>query len=225
MIAFIQDVNAPITAYQTPPLSATFASDVTAGNLILLMVSAAGSPTLNDNQGNIYTQLFTKYGNTLYMTVANQTGSLTITLDGYNLVYGAIKAWEYSGVNTLDQSNVADTTTQNSTISTPSSTTADDELVVGAIIGSTNFTTIIGYGSGYTGRTGVGTPYSAEGWIQDKVVNTTGVQTSSFSLNVPFTDYGYPATHGIFTFKYVEATNPCVKLRGKIKLRGKCKIR
>lgn len=104
-IVFIQQRSSIIWTY-TSPNSLAYSSNVTAGNLLVVIIAQniASAPTVSDSQGNTYTQAGT-YGTAgnLRMSVwyakALSTGANTVSYTYGAGNYQALAILEYSGAN------------------------------------------------------------------------------------------------------------------------------
>lgn len=192
-ISLVQSISANGGGY-VQNATATFGSNVTAGNLIVVLVASAQNITsLSDGLGNTYTKIDaditadSKSGDLWY--AKNITGgSCTITSTTTNYNDTCIIAFEFSGLDTtapLDQhtyTNESGYVTSHSSGST-STTTQADELVIGAYNGSANDA---GYAAGAT-FTGLvskdGADLYTSAGMEYKTVSSTGTQSADMTTS------------------------------------------
>ena len=193
-IKVVQDTSTTGTGSTT--LAATFASNVTQNNLIVVGVSSyAGnsfaSPAITDSRGSTWSLAIATNPGTagtpslasIYYAVVPSTGSDTVTvhMTGTNNLH--LHIYEISGLLTssvLDQigSNFQTNATAAS-VSTAGSTTAANEYVFayfGRDNGSGTWTTGTGYGDT---RSSPNSGASTDAFSEDKIISATGTQTAT----------------------------------------------
>jgi hypothetical protein len=197
-----------------------FSSNVTAGNLIVLAITAGTSDTISsvtDNLSNTYLLAVNDASadrrTWIYyaQNIAAGTCTITVTFESGQFPDSIVQAREYSGIATtsaLDVTISADTGTgyENAHPSGTSASTSQADQLVFTAVGSSGsaspaFTVPSGY-SNFLEQAGFDAfTYSA---IADKIVSTTGTQTASFGS----TEYVRSQTV-LATFK--EAVAPVVE--------------
>lgn len=180
------DANNDGTGTTHSTFTATFGSNVTAGDTLVFMngySSTNASPTVADTLGNSWTCLaqVTATGpvwiQTCYTVSIASGGADTVTATyGFAVPFNFAVAEELSGIASFDvlvTGSGSYTTTATSSAFT--TTAANDIAVVGAYFGST----VTGAGSGYTIR-GNGT---TNGWAtEDGTLASSGSNTASFGM-------------------------------------------
>jgi len=183
-ISFVQS-NGNFSSSSVSTLSATFSSNVTAGNLLVIAIGFVGASTtvssVTDTLGNTYSRavgptIDTNVNYTIYTyyTTSSSTGSNTVTVNSSaSGTFFRVLVHEYSGVNTLDV--VSGATASNGTIDSGSKTTYHaDELIFGWG-SSAGGTLLTGPGTGFTQRESQGSEIT-----EDKIVSATGSYDASY---------------------------------------------
>jgi hypothetical protein len=168
-----------------------FTGSVTSGSLIVVCVGTANGTTvtITDSQSNTYQQAVTKDpGATgtpaacwIFYTLATASNVLTVTshLSAAHSIRMSI--YEVSDVNTLDQTgtNFQSSAVTAATVSTSGATTNANEYVIAFFsqnnIASTSWTT----GSGYSDGEIITTSSATDGFSEDAIVSSTGIQTAT----------------------------------------------
>ena len=192
--AVVQDTST--TGGGSTTLTATFGSNVTQKNLLVVGVSSSSAntfatPPITDTRGSVWTLAIARNPGTagtpaqtnIYYAVIPSTGPDTVTvhMTGTNSLH--LHIYEVSGVVT---SSALDTTGSNfqssataGTVSTTSPTTSANEYVFALFArqnGSGTWATGAGYGDTQSSpNSGSGTDATSE----DKIVTTTGTQTAT----------------------------------------------
>jgi len=178
--------------FQTSSNTATFSSDVTSGNLILVAITQWNSTvsSVTDNKGNTYTAVTSaQHANTatdytqLYYAKNVAAGATTVTVT-FSSGVGNIGIYEYSGLSTtspLDQvtSNTGASTTPNGGTLT---TTPDNELyfAVGADDNGNNSTPTAG--GGYTVENHQDDSANHERFYTEDRVSAHGSYSTDFTI-------------------------------------------
>lgn len=164
-----------------PTLDTTLASDVTAGNMIIVVTGSTNptyTPAVSDNQGNTYstaavtTNPYIPYKIGVYYTIASSSGPLTVTHTApSNTQYKRVAALEYSDIDSFD---TAAGKYENPPYfdSGPFTTSHNDELIFGWGISDNGITTA---GWGFTQRLIVGSET-----VEDKFVGSAGSYSATF---------------------------------------------
>ena len=160
-------------------VSASFTSSTTAGNTIVVAVSAAGPivTSVVDSQGNTYVQAATSGSDAIWYATNIEGGADTVTANfasssGFSIIY----VHEYYGLakNPLDQVS-SQTGTGTSVTSGAKTTTQANELIFGyASVGHC----VVGGSAGFTVRQAAGCNMS-----EDMIAVATGTYSATFTQN------------------------------------------
>jgi lysophospholipase L1-like esterase/PKD repeat protein len=180
-------------------VSASFTSNTTAGNTIVVAASAAG-PAINsvsDSQGNTYVQAVVNGSNAIFYAMNVKTGADTITANfASSTTFSLIYIHEYSGLaaNPLDQTS-SQAGTGTVVTSGAKTTTQANELIFGYAGGDHCIV------SGTTGFSVRQTLYC--NMSEDMVVSVAGTYSATFTQNISSNWAGLMAT-----FKAAASSNP-----------------
>jgi PKD repeat protein len=179
-------------------LSASFTTNTTAGNTIVVGASTVGPviSSISDTQGNTYVQAVANGPNAIWYASNVKAGADTVTANfAASTTFSLIYVHEYSGLapSPLDQTS-SQTGTGTAVTSGAKITTQANELIFG-YASVDHFTQSAG--SGFSARQTAGGNMS-----EDMIVSTAGTYSASFTQNGSFAWTGLMAT-----FKQV-APNP-----------------
>lgn len=213
------------TAFQSnpfTPLTFSFTSNPTSGNLIFVGVIGDSFSTPTDNLGNTYTLIDSVGWSKIYYAKNITGGALTITIVNSGFELAAV-AGEYSGLN----SNPFDIykITSGLTSTTDTSSAKSSGVVIGFTYTDTSITTFVA-GTGFGNLAQIGTPSAGKIAIESKDFTVKETQTATFTRSL---GSGTVST-GVFVFS---GPNKGIRLRlpvsGGVKLRlpvsGGLKIR
>ena len=177
-INYVQSANGG-SSTSVSGVSASFSSNTTAGDTIIVTVSTVG-PAISsvvDTQGNVYAQAVTVTGSAIWYATNIKTGADTVTANFAASSLGLIYIHEYSGLatNPLDQVSTQ-TGTGTAVTSGAKTTTQANELIFG--YASVNHCAV-GGGTGFTVRQTAGCNMS-----EDMIVSSTGTYSATFTQNV-----------------------------------------
>src|SRR5690348_8099429 len=203
-ITFIQGATAPIISGS--PLSATFPSDVTAGNTIIVVIAhnylgcSPGATDCHDTLDNLYTRHGTGQSPGanqflwMYSAPVTTSGPCTATVSyGCGTCRWAYFA-EFSGIaaSPYDGSNVAVSTT-NDAVSGEVTTTADGDLVLSAWSGVAAPSYTAGSGTIIL-ATAIGSPTDPKDCLQMQIQSTAGAvapTAQAVGIGSTYTGFGF----------------------------------
>ncbi len=200
-IAYLQGASAENDAY-LPDLPASFPSNTTAGDLIVVAVSwdtsGGAQPSISDSAGNTYFLATTgnntacQQGLAIFYAPNIKGGADKVTL-GLNVSasYLRLNIQEYAGVATANAVEVtaqnidtAGTSAANGVTSRSVVTTAGGDLIFGAVIGDSGNNTTVTAGTKFTRRVvahnGADDPLASEDLIQ----STAGSAAATFTFSM-----------------------------------------
>jgi hypothetical protein len=188
-ISVLQHKSSGVTSTTSTTLG--FTSPVTAGSLLVVCVATAFGTTINaptDNQSNTYSLAInydpgatgTPACCSIFYAIAQSSGTVTATITLGTAHSIRVAIYEVSGVDTLDQTGTnLQSSTVNATVSTSGATTNANEYVIAFFsqnnVASTSWTA----GSGYSDGEIITTPSATDGFAEDAIVSSTGVQTAT----------------------------------------------
>ncbi len=208
-ISYVQSIST--NGGNLTSLSASFASNNTAGNLIIVVAGWAGTTitaSVSDSNGNTYQTAVgptTGVGSRGQMFYAENIagGANTVTVAFSASVSGAhLLIHEYSGIatsNSLDQ--VTSATGSSTVCDTGSVTTTQADALLFASCGAETDPTTITAGTGYTLRELVGA--AGKTATEDQIVSATGTYNATFTLGA-----SAPWLASLATFKAASVNNP-----------------
>ncbi len=185
--AFVQKKNS--SSQNVSSVAATFDSTPISGNLLIAIVSnrVSSIPTTPTGWSVAISTTNVSPGQVIYYKIAGASEPTTVTVTDYATTDQrlGIQIFEYSGVDTLDQTNQS--SGNGSSLSTGSITTtvADELLIAGVVtLSSTNFSA---WSNSFTeqhdfGVGGFGTQITAGG--ADRIVTTTGSYSTTATASV-----------------------------------------
>ncbi len=161
-------------------LAASFTSNTTAGNAIVVAASTEGSAisSVTDTQGNTYVQALTSGSNAIWYATSIKGGADTVTAifaasTGFSLIY----IHEYSGLATVPVDQVSSQSGTGTAVTSGAKTTTQaSELLFG--YASVDHCVLSGT-SGFSVRQTAGCNMS-----EDMIVSATGTYSATFTQNV-----------------------------------------
>ncbi len=185
--AFVQQTGANAVA-ATAAIQATFASNVTAGNTLILAICTAGnvSPTITDTlSGSAWTSMASIYSASagrlnLYRKYASVGGPCVVTISLSAASNVCVTAYEYSGPPSAPTVAFSTNSGTSTTPSTGSIAATATDLVVGAVLTASGLT---GYAPGvdFTQRTNSGSFNVRNQFVDD--LSSAGAGAVTFAIS------------------------------------------